>query len=146
MAGKSDDKNIGAIKRFIEAQILSGEKYNYAVVQERFDKVLAKESNAVLRSYGMILEKVNKSYERMLRGDQLDISDWYIGKLREFVTKYRQVHTEVAASNKVQKEYQNTPSQSIISSKTRYIAGIPMRGNYYQEAAVDEFGCVLVCD
>lgn len=143
---KPDDRNKAAIKRFIEAQVLSGEKYNYAVIQERFDKVLTKEDNAVLRSYGLILKKVNENYEQISRNEHIDISDWYIGKLEEFVTKYRRVHTESVANNKVQKEYQNTPSQSIISPKTRYIAGIPMRGNYYQEAATDEFGCVLVCD
>ena len=139
-----------AVKRFIEAQVQPGEKYDYTVVREKFNKVLAKDENKRLRGFRLILEKINNSYKQMDLKEGGDVSDWYIEKLREFIAKYRQTHYEKSSlSSKSAKDFTNTGTMRTDQITPKYynrrIPGVPMRGHYYQEASTDEFGCVIVC-
>jgi len=106
------------IKRFIEVQLKPGEKYDYVLIQKRFDKVLAREENTELRSYRLILEKINIGYKSLIENNKIDVSDWYINKLREFIFKYRQMYLKKNKTEIIQQNIKNVFSQRESTNKS----------------------------
>lgn len=158
-------ENNAKIKKFIEVQIKPGEKYDYEIIQKRFEKVLAKPENKELRKYCFILEKINKYYKSLIDNKNFEVSGWYVKKLWEFIGKYRQLRS--VDNNKIppiRKDgilfpHLNSNNKPIVNNKipvrksniqlppkfNLFFTPDIDRGTYYQEANTDEFGCVLVC-
>lgn len=133
--------NNAKVKRFIESQIRPGESYNYEAIQERFNKVLAREENKELRNFRLILEGINKGYKSLIEDKTFQVSGWYVNKLREFIFKYRQRSTSEVKSNVlVNSKVECPPKVALFATPD------VDRGTYWQEANTDEFGCVVVCD
>lgn len=83
------DINNAKVKTFIESQIRPGEKYDYKIIQNRFDKVLAKEENKELRKFRLILEGINKNYKSLIESKNFKVSQWYVDRLRKFIIEYK---------------------------------------------------------
>lgn len=130
--------NNDIIDRFVEAQIPNGKSFDLGKLTWKFDGFFKKLENRPLVKYRDVLMESAKIYDLRLQGKTVEVPDSLAVKLKEFIANYKAIKTKPVPIR--------IDPRNSVTSKTKFIAGIPMRGNYYQEAPTDENGCVVVCD